>query len=565
MSKQKIISGNVWNALHDTTTEYLRIDGGPSNWQDFPNIGEADTTFFAVAGTLKSLRLILLNAAGDPTAPPTGKTFVFTTRKNGSDTLQTATIGSGETEAQDLTNDVSIAAGDRLLIGCAPTGGAGPNRYAIFSYEFVPTVDGESVYFNAGGPWLRLEAAGYASLVGACSNPHVYALADVRQYVAAPGKIKDLRLFLSNNPGTGVEGWRLTLYLNGSPTALTITISGAGTSGSNTSDEITVATGDLVAWHITPLNSPTNSVNAGFGFAFDPDDNAESLFVGGWQSALNTGATAYHGLHSNTRAWDTAEKNVWQLAQHLATSTLYVEVSVAPGAGKSWVFTVMKNGCPTTVKVTISGTATTGSNLVDRVAFADDDYISMRAVPSGTPAAANARWGLVQVAGVVIQPYEALTRVTGIRHIYRPGMLRMQVMMGDVSNTIEIAEAAVRAELVQPEQPVPPIRLPSEEVARQEERRLEGELSRLRQSLEEGVIEPPPIFTPGGARRTEVGLLEQMSSEITPRAGRFEPKNLWQQLTPWREERGETFGSEVIERIRKSPIIRFFGGLFGGS
>ena len=405
---QKIISGNVWNALHDTDTEYNGIDG-EATWITTGNISVAMTNYCAVAGTLKKFRLILLNAAGDVTAPPTGKTFAFTIRKNEADTNLKVTIGEGITEAQDLVNTVPIIANDRLHIQCVPTGGAGANRYAIWSLEFVPTTDGESVYFNGGGTWVKDEAAGYAPLVGASSFPHLYAEANVRQYAAAAGKIKDLRLTLSNNPGSGAEGYALTLRKNGSTTALEVIIRGANTAGSDTSNEITVAPGDLLDWYIQPLASPTNSLSAGFGFAFDPDNNNESLFANGWpENTLNTGATAYMGMHGNPRDWSTAEKNVWQLAQKMVIQSLYIEVSAAPGAGKSWVFTVMKNSVATNLAVTISGLDTTGNDLDDEISFDDDDYISLRAVPSGTPAAANARWGAMQITTLTSEGNPAL-------------------------------------------------------------------------------------------------------------------------------------------------------------
>ncbi len=37
---------------------------------------------------------------------------------------------------------------------------------------------------------------------------------------------------------------------------------------------------------------------------------------------------------------------------------------------------------------------------------------------------------------------------------------------------------------------------------------------------------------------------------------------VWRAVTPWREEAGETFGSEIMERFR--TVSKFFGGFFGG-
>jgi len=37
-------------------------------------------------------------------------------------------------------------------------------------------------------------------------------------------------------------------------------------------------------------------------------------------------------------------------------------------------------------------------------------------------------------------------------------------------------------------------------------------------------------------------------------------KSTWKRLTPWKEEAGETFGSEIMERV--TSINKFFGRLF---
>jgi hypothetical protein len=112
-------------------------------------------------------------------------------------------------------------------------------------------------------------------------------------------------------------------------------------------------------------------------------------------------------------------------------------------------------------------------------------------------------------------------RVTGIRHIYKPGTYRMQVMIGDVSNTIEIAEHMVRKELEQPEQQTP---------------------------------KALPTLTKHHVPHTFEG-------KAFPEP---KPPSLWSKLTPWKEEAGETFGSEVAERWRSAtPWQEEAGETFG--
>ncbi len=64
-----------------------------------------------------------------------------------------------------------------------------------------------------------------------------------------------------------------------------------------------------------------------------------------------------------------------------------VVLDTAPGDGKSWVITLMKNGVATGVEVTITGAAVTSGTDADTVEVAAGDLFEWRIVPSGTPAA----------------------------------------------------------------------------------------------------------------------------------------------------------------------------------
>jgi|SRR5882724_4908561 len=74
---------------------------------------------------------------------------------------------------------------------------------------------------------------------------------------------------------------------------------------------------------------------------------------------------------------------------------LYVQSDVAPGASKSWVITVRKNGSDQTMTVTLSGASqTTGSDLAHPITVAAGDSISIKVAPTSTPAAARISWGM---------------------------------------------------------------------------------------------------------------------------------------------------------------------------
>ncbi len=390
---QKIIAGNH-NQLHDTITEYCRITG-----YDAWSVGEtfAKSVYFPVAGTLRNLRVRLVDNGGSAATPSSGEQFAFTVRKNGASTSLVVTITDASSDEQDLVNTVDVAPNDYVILRCVPSGGNVASRYALWSFEFDPDVAGESVYFN-DGVWWKTQADGYATFLPTADSPYAYTEANMECYIATAGKIKTLRVSFATAPGTGAEGYRITLRKNGVSTAMAVTISGTATSGSYTATEITVAAGDLVDWFVQKLNSPSENVRAQIAVCFDPDDNDENLLINGFTSALNISGTKYYFLSHNISGWGSVESDVRQLTQGSAFKNLYVKVSAAPGAGKSWTFTVMRNGVATDIEVVIADAATTGTDLSNELTLADDDTVSLRCTPSGTPADADARWGMVQTA-----------------------------------------------------------------------------------------------------------------------------------------------------------------------
>lgn len=190
-------------------------------------------------------------------------------------------------------------------------------------------------------------------------------------------------------------------------------------------------------------------------------------------------------------------------------------------------------------------------------------------VPAGSP---TGQWNF-EVYGInaVKYPSNDFTRVTGIRHIFRPGSYRLEATLGDVSTSVELPQRDVRVPSVVPTkeakpEKAAPLRLPRRTVPELiEALREEGA------SADVTAAEPLPI---------RAGILEQfkpISREDLERLGTVigyeappEP-SLWQRLTPWKEERGETFGTTFVSTFRQGfeevaklgeLYRRLFGGLF---
>jgi hypothetical protein len=80
-------------------------------------------------------------------------------------------------------------------------------------------------------------------------------------------------------------------------------------------------------------------------------------------------------------------------------SNFYIQLSAAPGSGKSYTFTLRINGVDTACAITISNFATTGSYTGAAVSVNEGDDVTLRSTPSGTPTAVSVS-GSIQFDGV---------------------------------------------------------------------------------------------------------------------------------------------------------------------
>ncbi len=126
-------------------------------------------------------------------------------------------------------------------------------------------------------------------------------------------------------------------------------------------------------------------------------------FPFGNTGALSTTLTVYGG---NLAAWTGTEALVQKLVPAAGVfSNFKVNLNGAPSAGKSYTFTVRKNGVDTGIVVAISGTATTGEDVTNTATFAAGDLLSISSVPSGTPTARVVSSGYLQFAPTTSNRY----------------------------------------------------------------------------------------------------------------------------------------------------------------
>jgi len=118
-----------------------------------------------------------------------------------------------------------------------------------------------------------------------------------------------------------------------------------------------------------------------------------SYIVGGYTDALNYSATEYCCMQGGY-TWNGTESNVRQAIACAGTlKKLYFAVSGSIGAG-SFTFTLYKNNVATSMAVTITYPATSGSYTGD-VSVSANDYFTIESTDSGASAGPSAYWYFV--------------------------------------------------------------------------------------------------------------------------------------------------------------------------
>jgi len=119
------------------------------------------------------------------------------------------------------------------------------------------------------------------------------------------------------------------------------------------------------------------------------------VIIGGGHNAVSVG-TVYLGMFGGVST-STQGREAMAVCPHDTTlQNLKVNLTVAPGAGETYVFTVMKNNVAQSLAVTISNAETTGEDTSNTVDVTPGDYIEIRCVGSGGAAATYPSWSIEQ-------------------------------------------------------------------------------------------------------------------------------------------------------------------------
>ncbi len=233
-------------------------------------------------------------------------------------------------------------------------------------------------------------AVRYFSFVG--GNKSAQSAEDTcYQPMPIAGTIKLFRVRFSTAPGAG-KSWLVKLRKNGVDTSISVTISDTATQGADLVNEVSVSPGDKLDVQVTPSGTPT-AANIAWACVIDAAVRTSCIF-GGDLTPSGTAVTywAVQGCFSNNA---TEANRRQKITSPGVIKNLYVQLNaVSPGVGKSYTYTLMKNGVATALQVVISDTNTSGSDIVNSVTVVAGDIISIRITPSGTPSVPWSNWGL---------------------------------------------------------------------------------------------------------------------------------------------------------------------------
>ena len=196
-------------------------------------------------------------------------------------------------------------------------------------------------------------------------------------------------------PGVGTS-FTFTIFKNGIATSLAVTISGTATSGEDTVHAVSFAAGDTISIQSSPTGTPTTSNNQYWNLQIGSEGGVAPLLTG--LAAMSTSVTQYGSMlagHGAAAGWSATEADLQVVSPTAGSlSRFYVNASTAPGAGKSYAFTVMVNGAASSLVTTLADSNTTASNTTDAVAIQAGDMLTIRSVPTGSPAGATPSFGI---------------------------------------------------------------------------------------------------------------------------------------------------------------------------
>jgi len=156
----------------------------------------------------------------------------------------------------------------------------------------------------------------------------------------------------------------------------------ASLSGNTT--KVGTISGSLTSGNLIKSDASGNLIDAGVA-------SGGKTMLTAMKSDPSTSATRYMGVSGESNSGFTSEAKLQDVVSIAGTfKNLYCSVKTAPGVGKSWAFTLRKNGAASSVTCMISGTSTTCTDSSNTSTAVAGDLFAVQIVPTSNPAASDA-------------------------------------------------------------------------------------------------------------------------------------------------------------------------------
>lgn len=387
---QLIIGGYNGDALSNLATEYNTLGGG-FTWA-------TSTSRRQVISTPGSFSYLSIKLSATPGG---GGSYTIKLLNITQATSLNVVINDGNTTGVN-SGTLNVVAGDVVQIESSYSGSPSNTPSATWSVIFIGDNFKESLILSAFST-SRTDTV-YAPI--SLGTPNSNAVESTCfQIIPTNGKIKNLFVVLSADPGTSPDAYRITLRVNaansddGLGNPLQTTITADSTTGNDTTHEIIVAAGDRVDYLIEPLNTPaTSGVTAAAGLTFVSDIDGESVILGSSNDLVTINATEFNNLSGTTLSavWSGTESIRIQGGQNnvsIILKKLYVKLSNTSVGNYTFYVRSSGSGGNTTITCVVSAGGTTANDTANSYTLGSYDDICLSCNALGTARAVA--WGLV--------------------------------------------------------------------------------------------------------------------------------------------------------------------------
>lgn len=194
-------------------------------------------------------------------------------------------------------------------------------------------------------------------------------------------------------PGAG-KSWTFVLQKNNVDTSLSVTLSGAAaTIASTTTESVIFEEDDFISIRATPSGTPAAVTDVRFSFVVDTLGRPEYFYMRSYGTA-STGSRAYGSVANSGVTWTTsgaATSVDYDMAHDATITKMKLYTSSLPGAGKTFVYSLYKNGAEeASTQMTIDNSGALTREVTGlSIALSAGDVIKLSSLPSGTPTAGH--------------------------------------------------------------------------------------------------------------------------------------------------------------------------------